>query len=225
MGLGNYASNAAVNAAQKKQEMNRLLKGRTPEQQKVIKYFYQSGGCLSSKLSDEQYDSMLQAKLSSTNFKLRALDKLGLDESQVNEIEPVAFDNYDYDSNDALVLRGKDGVWRSSKYQISWLFFSSDQVYVYQYTFNMATDGKNEVTEEYFYKDVTNFSSSTDSVEKETPDKVSCSGNITYTRSNVEYNRFALVVPGEKFYCSMKRTDYTEAAIRGMKAKLREKKL
>ena len=33
-----------------------------------------------------------------------------------------------------------------------------------------------------------------------------------------------LVVPGDKFYCSMEQNDYTERAIQGMKAKLREKK-
>ena len=31
MGLGNMAANAALDAAQKKSEMNRMLKGRTPD--------------------------------------------------------------------------------------------------------------------------------------------------------------------------------------------------
>ncbi len=225
MGLGNMAANAAIDAVAKQQEMKRMMRGRTPEQQSVIKYFYQAGGCLSKKLTDAEYEAMLQRKLSSMNFKQRALDKIGLDESQVAEIEPVHFEGYDYDDKDAMVLRGRDNFWRSSKYQVSWLFFSADQIYVYQYTLDMATDAKKERTEEYFYKDVTNFSSSSDSVEKETVDKISCTGKATYTRSNVDYSRFALVVPGEKFYCSMQQTEYTEASIQGMKAKLREKKL
>lgn len=119
---------------------------------------------------------------------------------------------------------GKDRVWRSSAYQISWIFFSDTQVYVYQYTFNMDEDGKKEATEEYFYKDITNFSTVSDSVEKEVVDKVSCTGKTTYVRKSVDSNRFALVVPGDKFYCSMEQSDYTERAIQGMKAKLREKK-
>lgn len=119
---------------------------------------------------------------------------------------------------------GKDRKWRSSAYQISWIFFSDTQVYVYQYTFNMDEDGKKESTEEYFYKDITNFSTSSDTVEKEVLEKVSCKGEATYTRKNVDSNRFAMVVPGDKFYCSMEQSDYTERAIQGMKAKLREKK-
>ncbi|MCD7724927.1 MAG: hypothetical protein LUI12_05155 [Clostridiales bacterium] len=206
------------------QDIKRLCKGRTEEQKKVIKYFLGGGGCLSSGLKDEEYDALVQAKANSMDFKQKALDKIGLDETQVNEIEPVHFEGYDFDEKNAYAKWGKDHVWRSTAYQISWIFFSSSQVYVYQYTFKMDEDSKREFTEEFFYKDITNFSTSSDTVDKEVLDKVSCSGEATYVRKNVDYNRFQLVVPGEKFYCSMKQNDYTERAIQGMKAKLREKK-
>lgn len=206
------------------QEIKKLLKGRTPEQQSVIKYFVGGGGCLSRGLSDEQYESLVQAKAKSMDFKQKALNKIGLDESQVNEIEPVHFEGFYFDEKKTYAKWGKDRKWRSSAYQISWIFFSATQVYVYQYTFNMDEDGKKEATEEYFYRDITNFSTSSDSVEKEVLDKISCKGEATYTRKTVDTNRFALVVPGDKFYCSMEQSDYTERSIQGMKAKLREKK-
>ncbi len=206
------------------QDIKRLCKGRTEEQKKVIKYFLGGGGCLASTLKDEEYDALVRAKAESMDFKQKALDKIGLDESQVNEIEPVHFEGYYFDEKKTYAKWGTDRTWRSSAYQISWIFFSSTQVYVYQYTFNMDEDGKKESTEEYFYKDITNFSTSSDTVEKEVLDKVSCKGETTYARKNVDSNRFALVVPGDKFYCSMEQSDYTERAIQGMKAKLREKK-
>lgn len=206
------------------QDIKRLCKGRTEEQKKVIKYFLGGGGCLASTMQDEEYDALVQAKAKSMDFKQKALNKIGLDESQVNEIEPVHFEGYYFDEKKTYAKWGKDRVWRSSAYQISWLFFSSTQVYVYQYTFNMDEDGKKESTEEYFYRDITNFSSSSDTVEKEVLDKINCKGESTYVRKNVDSNRFALVVPGDKFYCSMEQSDYTERAIQGMKAKLREKK-
>ena len=224
MGLGSIVAGAALNAADKQAEMNRALKGRTPDQQKIIKYFFGSGGCLSKGLKDEEYESMVMSKAKSVNFKQKALNKIGLDESQVNEVAPIHFEDYLFDDKKAYARRGKDGVWRSSAYQVSWIFFSSTQVYVYQYTFNMDEDGKKENTEEYFYKDITNFSTTSDTVEKESVSKVSCTGKAEYVRTNVDTNRFALVVPGEKFYCAMKQNDYTEKAIQGMKAKLREKK-
>jgi len=219
MGLGSIITGAAIDAAAKQAEMDRRLKGRTPDQQKVIKYFFQSSGCFDKCLTDQEYESMVMAKAKKTDFKKKALDKIGLDESQVNEVTPIHFEDYVFDDKNAYALNGKDGLWRSSAYQITWIFFSSTQVYVYQYTFNMDEDGKKEKTQEYFYKDITNFSTDSDTVEKE----VSV-GSKKFVRTSVDVNRFMLSAMGDKFYCAMQQNDYTEKAIQGMKAKLREKK-
>ena len=228
MGLGSMVAGAAVDAAAKQAEMQQRLKGRTPEQQKVIKYCYGAKGCFSKGLTDEEYEGLVMAKAKSVDFKQKALDKIGLDESQVSEVAPIHFEDYffagDEDKTKTFAIRGKDGVWRSSAYQITWIFFSSTQVYVYQYTFNMDEDGKKEQTEEYFYKDITNFSTTTDTVEKTVPGKVSCTGKVSYIRTSVDTSRFQLSAMGDKLYCALKQDDYAEKAIQGMKAKLREKK-
>jgi len=210
-----------------KKNMKRELKGRTPEQQKVIKYFYGVSGCLKKGMKDEEYESMVMARVKGTDFKQKALDKLGVDESQVNEVAPIHFEGYwlpddEKDKNKVRVRQGKDKI-RTSAYQISWIFFSSTQIYVYQYTFHMDEEGKRERTEEYFYKDVTNFSTVSSTVETKIS-KVNCRGNITDKRINVDKNEFAIIVPGDKFSCAMDQNEYTERVIQGMKAKLREKK-
>ena len=218
MGLGSFVVGAAVDAAAKQADMNNRLKGRTPDQQKVIKYFYQSSGCFDKCLTDQEYESMVMAKAKSMDFKKKALDKIGLDESQVNEVAPIHFEDYWFDSK-TFQFQGKDRVWRSSAYQITWIFFSSTQVYVYQYTFNMYEDAKKEKTEEYFYKDITNISTDSDTIEIDALVKKG-----EWKRISVDVNRFMLSAMGDKFYCSMQQNDYTEKAIQGMKAKLREKK-
>lgn len=196
------------------------IKGRTDEQAAVIRYFCNDPKCLSKKpISDAEYDEMVLAVLRSNDYKKKALDKIGLDEDQVKEIEPVHFEGFQYDKQ-SLAKQGDDGKYRSSKYQVSWLFFSSTQVYLYQNTFNMDEDGKKESTEEYFYKDITNFSTSSDTVETPVYDKETGKDIL----KNVDSNRFAITVPGDKFYCSLEQNDYTENAIRGMKSMLREKK-
>ena len=196
------------------------IKGRTSNQVAVIRYFCNDPSCLSKKaMSDQEYDQMIFDVLKSNNFKQKALNKIGLDEDQVNEIEPVHFEGFQFGKN-AFAKQGDDGKYRSSQYQVSWLFFSSTQVYLYQYTFNMDEDGKKESTEEYFYKDITNFSTSSDTEETPFYDKNKKASIL----KNVDTNRFALTVPGDKFYCSMEQNDYTESSIQGMKAKLREKK-
>ena len=194
-------------------------KGRTDEQKKVIRYFCVQS-CLAKTMSDQEYDALVKSYLTKTDFKQKGLAKIGLDESQLKEIEPVHFEGYWFDTKKTFTKRGKDGVYRSSGYQVSWLFFSSTQVYLYQYTFNLDEDGKKEITEEYFYKDITNFSTSSDTVETESWDPKQKKNVLI----NVNSNRFTLTVPGDKFYCWMTQNDYTERAIQAMKAKLREKK-
>ncbi len=216
---------ALINAAIANQgDLKDRLKGRSPNQQKVIKYFAGEGGCLSKGLSDAEYDEMVRAVVNGTDWKQKALSKIGLDEDQLKEIDPIHFEGYYFDEKKTYAKYGADKKWRSSAYQISWLFFSADQVYLYQYTFNMDEEGKKEHTEEYFYKDITNFSTTSDTVEKEVPETSGCNNNVEYVKKSVDYTRFALVVPGDKLYCSMDQSDEYESAIQGMKAKLREKK-
>jgi hypothetical protein len=203
--------------------LDELQKNRTENQQKALRYFLvDNTGCLGflkETVTDQEYDALLQSMLDSFNSKQKALNKIGLDESELKEIDPVYFEGYKFDKS-SYAKRGADNKLRSSKYQISWLFFNAEQVYLYQFTFNFVEDGKNEATDEYFYKDITNFSTSSDTVETSYYDPK----QKKFLIENVDSNRFALTVPGDKFYCSMKQNDNTERAIQAMKAKLREKK-
>lgn len=219
-----------------------LLKGRTPEQKVVIKYFKKPVGAFSINIPDKKFDALVYNKIESMNFRQRALDKLDLDESQINEIEPVHFDNYyglgldlqrDKDKERYIpkhiwLKEGMDGKWRTNVYQVSWLFFSDKQVYAYQYTLSLNDDSKNERTEEYFYRDITNFSTISKNAESETwIQEKGCLGigkKFTPIRINTETDRFALIVPGDEFYCEIRKNDYSEGSIRAMKHKLREKK-
>ena len=200
-------------------EVRERYKGRNDSQKNVIRYFM-NDGCLQKRMEDEEYDALVQAYVETLNAKQKAMDKVGLDESELKEIDPVNFSGWKYGKDVSFSKRGKDGVYRSSAYQISWIFFSSTQVYLYQNTIHLDKDDKKEVTEEYFYKDITNFSTSADTVETPYWDVK----QKKYLLENVDSNRFALTVPGDKFYCSLVQNDYTERAIQAMKAKLREKK-
>lgn len=203
--------------------LKEAAKGRNAEQKQALRYFFNSG-MFQKKVSDAQYDEMIQAKVKSTDFKKKALNKIGLDESEVQEVAPVNFEGYVFDNKKAYAKCGNDRKWRSSAYQISWLFFSSTQVYVYTYLLNMDEDGKKEATEEYFYKDITNFSTSSDTVEREIVEYKGCLGKESKERVNIDTNQFQLTVSGAKQYCAMEQNDTTERAVQGMKAKLREKK-
>jgi hypothetical protein len=162
---------------------------------------------------------MVMNKLNGVNLRQKALGKIGLDEDQLKEIPPVYLHGYNLD--DAYMRIGKDGRLRSSKYDATWLFFSNTQVYMYSYIMDMASDSKKEKTEEYFYKDITNFSTSSESVSA--AQTTGCLGGKSKPQAR-EYNRFSLVVPGDKFYCSISGVPDAENAVSAMKQKLREKK-
>jgi len=199
-----------------------LLKGKTAEQKQAIKYFKDSG-CLAALfgMKDEAYDQMVQTTLNGMNLKQKALGKIGLDEDEVKEIAPIFLHGYNYDDNGALTKVGPDGRSRSSKYDTTWLFFSDSHVYMYAHTFDMTSGTKREKTEEYFYKDITNFSTSNDTIEVT---RLSGCKKDKVNKVNVEFSRFALVVPGDKFFCSTSGVPDAEQSVSAMKQKLREKK-
>ena len=196
------------------QPARQLSNGKTPEQANTIKYFVQTEGCLKKNISDDEYMSIVRAKRDSLDLKQKAIGKIGLDEDQIREIPPAMFEGFVF--KNAYAKRRANGSWVSSAYQVSWIFFSSDQVYLYSYTFNMDEDKKTERTDEFFYKDVTSFSTSS---ETET-----AKGNQGQS-IEVETNKFAMVVPGDKLYMSMDGVSNAEQIIQGMKQKLREKKV
>jgi hypothetical protein len=200
------------------------LKGRTDDQQKAILYFLGgTGGCLGTKpCSDAEYDVIVRARLTSVGTKEQALERLGIDIEQVNEIDPVRLEGFNYTKQ--RIKRGDDNLLRSSGYQVTWLFFSSDQVYAYQYVFALDDDAKNVRTEEYFYRDITNFSTKTNTVEYNKNMGGGCMSQPTTQRSTEDVDVFRLVVPGDSFEASMTQSDYTTKAVRAMQQKLREKK-
>ena len=199
-----------------------LLRGKTPEQQKVIKYFEDSG-CLASLtgMKDEEYDQILQKKINDLNPKKRALQRVGLDEDQLKEIPPVNLYGFHY-GDGAHSKRGNDGRSRSSKYDVAWLFFSDTQVYLYTYVLDMAGDSKIEQAEEFFYKDVVSFSTYSESTPVNVP--AGCLGGEA-KKVTVEWESFSMsVTSGEKFKVSTTGVAGADKSVSAMKQKLREKK-
>lgn len=188
--------------------------GKTEEQKKVIEYFCKQEGCLFKNMTDDEYMQLVFRKRDSMNFRAKALSKIGLDEEEVSEIPPAMFQGFVY--KNAYAKKRANGQWVSSAYQVAWVFFSSTQVYIYRYTFNMDEDKKNESTDEFFYKDVTSFSTSS---------VTETAHGLGDKKFEVESNKFSMVVPGDKLYVSMDGVVDSESIIQAMKQKLREKKM
>ena len=194
--------------------LKNYCRGKSAEQTKVVEYLCKQEGCLSKNMSDDEYSKMVIRKRDSLNLRQRALNKIGLDEEEVSEIPPAVFEGYVF--KNAFAKKRANGSWVSSAYQVAWLFFSSTQIYVYRYTFNMDEDKKTESTDEFFYRDVTSFSTSSET---------EVAHGLGDSKFEVETNKFKMVVPGDKIFVSMDGVSDSEAIIQAMKQKLREKKM
>lgn len=206
----------AAAAAQKSQ----LKKGKSADQKLAVDYLVPKTGIMGmlTNKKDEDYDAVLKTLVDGFDSYKRAINKIGLDEDELKEIPPVTL--YGYEDEKAQLSRvGKDGVFRSNLYSITHLFFSSTQVYMYQVILDTISNTKKERTEEYFYKDITNFSTSSDSLE--VTYYKGCAGSPA--KGTVEIQRFGLIVPGDKF--TVGTYGDIEQQVKAMKNKLREKKM
>lgn len=207
-------------------EMSLILKSRPSVQQKAYGYLLGEGGC--SKLgamSESEFDKLVKEKANSTNFRERALQVIGLDESQVQEIEPIRFEGYDFDTDDVMLWReGKDHNWRTPKYHVSMIFCTDTQVFVYTYLFSLISYEKEEFVHEFFYSDITHLSTGVETREKILKKKGCFLLNRGFNIQSVLFNNFQLSAKGADYSTSITYDQNIERAINGLKTKIREKK-
>ncbi|MBD5132701.1 MAG: hypothetical protein HDT28_09000 [Clostridiales bacterium] len=208
----------------------------TESEKKCYDYFFadsNQGGCLHkvTAISDDEYDSLVTEKLNEFGSKSKALKKIGLDISQVEEIEPIrfyGFEKYNNRLTDVYASKaGNDGRVRSSVCSVTWIFFSNDQLCIYNGRFDMLSGSKIETTDEYFYRDITNVTTKTDTEQVTKLNlKKGCFGKVKedIDKQFTDYETFLLVVPGDSFVCSVSGVTNAAQTIEGMKQKLREKK-
>ena len=91
------------------------------------------------------------------NLKSMALKKLGIDEEQVREANPISMDSYIFENLILATCRekeGNDGKTRSSTYNATMFLFSKEQIFYYSLTFSLLKNVKKETTVECFYNDI-----------------------------------------------------------------------
>ena len=160
-------------------------------------------------VTDAEYDNSVAANLN--NMKSRALAKLGIDEDEVREAAPISFGGYKYIGADKL-KRGEDRLYRTNKYETVMLFFSSNEVHCYTYTFDTTMSKQTEATDVYFYKDIVSVSTASDSVK--------------VLETDVEYEAFKLTTAGgTSISISLRDVDNAQRSINAMRSLIKSKKV
>lgn len=218
-------------------EVKRAIKNKCSEDQITAWRYFENtekDGCLTkwNHVTDEEYDELVQKQLAKNGLltPARALNKLGLEPEDVADFAPIRLDDFALSMSTAAnrCRKGEDGVFRTSNYQVTWLLCSKDEVYVFQCTFSLLEDDKIDKGEEYFFKDVTNFSTTdvSDEVTVKEWEGEGCgkTPKEVIKKYKLEKTKFRITVPGEKIECAMSLNPETQENIKRLKMLLREKK-
>jgi len=172
-------------------------------------------GANKTNIFDSDIDDDLIRYFKEQKLKEKALDKLGLDESEVMEIAPVYFDGYHFDG--ATVIVGKDGKARSSMGRAVYFFFTKNEVHCYTHTKSLIDSFCSEDTDTYFYSDIVSVST------------VTQSGSSTLApgkpAKNYQYDCFKLTTTGgTSVQAALRDKAGAERSINGMRNLIKAKK-
>ncbi len=157
--------------------------------------------------------------VNSMNLKQVAMDKIGIDEDQITAAEPFSIYGQKYNG---WYRRGADGQIRTDNREITWIFFSDSQIYLYTVTFSLTgSTKKTENTLEFFYSDITSVS--TGSVSAPLSENKSLDDDNN--ESEYESEEFRLIVPGDKMYFAFTTEEGITRSIQAMKNLIRAKKI
>ena len=173
---------------------------------------------LKDRPTDEDIDAVFEEHVNTVLQK--GYDKLGLDPDDVNLNDPVLLHGplLDQISFSPFTKRGKDQKVRSSNYQAIVFYFNEKQMHVYNYSFSIIDDERNEVMDEYFYHDIVSASTSS------TTTLFYDSGKKRDEFFNLEV--FKLTFTGATgIECSIQDLQTVGSKILDMKKLIREKKL
>lgn len=217
---------AGLAAAAIAKDLAMIENARDPMQRSIIAYFEDRGSMAGSvsPISESKYDELVADHIKKINSRERAMAMLGIVPEMVQETQPLLLGGYDYE-NSTYVKSGKDGKWRASTFEITWVFCGDEQIYAFSSGFETYSNRCWDIAREYYYKDISNVKHKVGKKEKFRKKK-GCFG-ITqgYSIDVIDYSAFEICDKGgNSFSCVLMKNDAVERSIQGLKAKIREKK-
>jgi hypothetical protein len=166
-----------------------------------------------SMVTDAEIDRICENQIS--GIKSTALQKLGIDEDQVQESAPILVSDYYYrklNGSSLMCKLGKDGILRSSNYNVIMFFFSADQIFSYCYQFSLLKDMKQEYTDECFYGDIVSVATCYEAITEEPLTTGNVINLATNLASTVSKGYFGIAKAAAKASSNIlkkeKKTDY-----------------
>ena len=146
-----------------------------------------------------------------TKYGVNPREYVGLDSSEVEEIDPISFEGYKYISAEKIRKDPTDGLWRSNLYEKVTIFFTSNEVHIYKIFLNTITSKTTETTDVLFYDDIVSVS---------TKNETEKAGN-----DSIDYISFNLVSKGgNNMSVAINGNEDSQRSINAMRAMIKEKK-
>ena len=212
-----------------------LKKGKSDNQCKCIDFFLapeandkKGCGCFKPKeWTIDDYCAHVQNIVDGLNLKQRAIEKIGLDESQISEIPPIHLASFAR-GNDLYIKTNEDySKYVTNKYSVTWIFFSATQLYTYTYIFDTTSDNTVEYTRDFFYSDITCIRTEHEVEEAiYEAQQMGClkKKDSKFIHNNRHWDTLQITVPNDSYSFCCRTTDTLEQSIQAAKAMIREKK-
>ena len=169
---------------------------------------------------DHEFDLYYQRTVEQMRLRQTAMSKIGISEEQLADVEPFFIYGSILSGAQDWFRTDASGVIRADHNEITWLFFSKDQVYLYNIKFRLTTPKKTETTQEFFYTDIVSVTIGSESTSV---DSRNCVDGLS--SSAIEVEKFKLIVPGDKMSFAFTSNDGVSGSIQAMKNKIRDKKV
>ena len=215
-----------------------------PVQTRVIQYFVQktvfpgNANYTGNVKFDTEYDELVKSQVSIDEVKGRAFEKLGLDESELTEIEPIHFENYYYgteadiedflnrisimNAQQMLLRPSKESIYRQANIIIGEGKDGKLRSSAYQVTWLFTTPKQVCIYVEIIYLHKNEIDEITRQFLWKHIASIHASRKTLKIKGKSEkFDTFCLnIAGGEHFECSMIPTDYTSRSINAMKQRL-----
>ena len=237
MAVADLIKSQAAAMAAKMAVLRSRQNGASDEQMDCIEFFMEAynptKGCLKKKseaMSMDEYCEYIDKTIADLNLKQKAIEKIGLDESQISEIEPLCLVHFNFKDADFVASQETrvKGVYRSvsNLYVVNWIFFSSTQIYTYTYEFDTTNNYSKVTTNDFFYSDITCIKTAheVENVVIETSKGCGCLKKKKYVHNDKQWDYLQISVPGEYYKFGCTSSEVVEQSIQAAKAMVREKK-
>lgn len=161
-------------------------------------------------LTGAEYDALVLKYL--RLYGSNPQEYLGLDETEICEIEPISFEGYSFKNASNARCDRDDKLWRTDRYEKLIVFFTQNEIHMYKINLNTLTEKIIETTNVVFYEDIVSLST-----ELETE---------TFQGKTHEYISFNITTKGgNTLNVALKGTKDVQRSVNAMRAMVKEKKL